>query len=244
MRVLWFAGMLPLRDDNPTRTFPIVTLAFITLNIAFFFYEISLPPALLQDLVFRRGLVPGLVTSLPGPGLQGLGSGLLSFVSSMFLHGDFLHLGGNMLYLWIFGNNIEDRLGHGRFILFYGLCGLAASMTQIASLPESMVPMIGASGAIAGVLGAYLLLFPKARVLTVIPIFIFLHFVRLPAYVVLGLWFVFQVVHSLMADPGRGGVAWFAHVGGFVMGMLLLYVFLPRRRPPARRSAMEARVLR
>ena len=223
-------SMLPLRDENPTRTFPGFTVLLIALNLAVFFYEASLPGPLRQEMVMRRGLVPGVITNLPSLGSEAFGSGLLSVLTSMFLHGDVLHLGGNMLYLWIFGNNIEDRLGHMRFVAFYLACGLAAAATQVAALPGSLVPMVGASGAIAGVLGAYLLIFPKARILTVVPFFIFLHFVRIPAYLVLGLWFIFQILHSLMADASGGGVAWFAHIGGFVAGMLFLVIFLPRRR--------------
>jgi len=226
--------MLPLRDDNPTRTFPAVTIALIAINVILFIYQASLPAGLRDELVMTRGLVPGAVTALPRLGPGAIGTVALSFLTSMFLHGSLLHLGGNMLYLWIFGNNIEDRMGHVRFPIFYLLCGLAAGLTQVAMLPGSPVPMVGASGAIAGVLGAYIILFPNARILTVVPIFIFLHFVKLRAFVVLGIWFLFQILYSMMSDPAQGGVAWFAHIGGFLAGMALLFLFLPRRRrrPP------------
>jgi membrane associated rhomboid family serine protease len=219
--------MLPIRDDNPTRVIPWLTIALIVANVALFLYQVSLPAPVRQELVFRRGLVPALVTHLPQIGPSAVVPGLVSFVSSMFLHGDLVHLAGNMLFLWVFGNNVEESLGRTRFLVFYLACGLAAAFTQIAASPDSTVPMVGASGAIAGILGAYLLLFPRARVLTVIPVFIFPYFVRLPAFVVLGLWFLFQVLYSLFSDPGRGGVAWYAHVGGFVAGMILLQILLP-----------------
>jgi membrane associated rhomboid family serine protease len=226
--------MLPLRDENPTRRFPVVTIALIAVNVAGFFYQVSLPEQLRADLVARRGLVPAFVTLIPRLGPEAVLPAASSFLTSMFLHGDLLHLLGNMLFLWIFGDNVEDRLGRMRFLVFYLLCGLAAAATQIAALPDSRVPMIGASGAISGVLGAYMLLFPAARVLTLIPIFVFLQFVRLPAILLLGLWFLYQILHSLMAAPGGGGVAWFAHIGGFVTGLLLIALFLPRRRTPPR----------
>lgn len=228
------AVMLPLRDENPTRRFPIVTVALIALNVASFIYQKSLPEALEADLVMRHGLVPAFVTLLPQAGAGAAIPTASTFVTSMFLHGGLLHLLGNMLFLWVFGDNVEDRLGRGRFVLFYLTCGLAAAATQIVALPGSRVPMIGASGAISGVLGAYMLLFPSARVLTVIPIFIFLQFVKLPAIVLLGIWFLYQILNSLWSAPGEGGVAWFAHIGGFAAGLILITLFLPRRRHPPR----------
>ena len=227
--MLSFAAMIPIRDENPTRRFAVVTVALIAANAAAFLYQASLPAAQMQEMVLRRGLVPGLVTRLPDLGGAALAPGILSFFTSMFLHGDLLHLAGNMLFLWIFGNNVEDVLGRFRFVVFYLLSGLAAALTQVAVLPSSTVPMVGASGAIAGVLGAYFLLFPHARILTLVP-FIFVYIVRLPAFVVLGMWLGFQVFRSMLADPSKGGVAWFAHIGGFVAGMLLLLVFRPRGR--------------
>ncbi|MFH0989766.1 MAG: rhomboid family intramembrane serine protease [bacterium] len=153
----------------------------------------------------------------------------IPFVSSLFLHGGWLHLGGNMLYLWIFGDNVEDKLGHGRFIVFYLLTGFSASVLHIVIDPGSAIPTIGASGAISGVLGAYLLLFPGVRVLTVIPIFIFLQFVELPALVILGFWFVMQFFNGILSlgfeTSGMGGVAWWAHIGGFAAGLILVMPF-------------------
>ena len=181
--------MIPLRDDNPSRTPPIVTVSLIVANILAFFYQLSLGQDGMQQLVMRLGLIPAevtgaaaAVTDVPVP---------LTFLTSMFLHGDLMHLGGNMLYLWIFGNNVEDETGHLLFPVFYFACGLAAAALQVAVKPDSTIPMIGASGAIAGVLGAYLILYPHARVLTLVPIVFILRLMYLPALVVLGLWFLF-----------------------------------------------------
>jgi membrane associated rhomboid family serine protease len=155
-----------------------------------------------------------------------------SVFTSMFLHGGWMHLLGNMWYLWIFGDNIEDRMGHGRYILFYLVCGVAAVFAQVLPEPDARVPMIGASGAISGVLGAYLLLFPHARVLVAVPFGFIIQMIRLPAVWVLGLWFAIQLVSSLLAEQGEGGVAFRAHLGGFIAG-LIIGPFLVRRRRPA-----------
>lgn len=228
--------MFPLRDENPSRRFPLLTLAIIVSCVAVFVYQKSLPPRQEQELALRYGLVPGIVTSLPALPSDAIRSGALSLLTSMFLHGDVLHIAGNMWFLWIFANNVESRLGHFRFAVFYVLSGLAAAAAQIAALPDSTVPMIGASGAIAGVLGAYLVLFPNAKILTLVPFF-FLYIVRLPAFIVLGMWFLFQILHSMMVS-GRpqAGIAWFAHIGGFVAGMLLVLVMTPRRSHPEPRD--------
>jgi membrane associated rhomboid family serine protease len=155
----------------------------------------------------------------------------MTIVTSMFLHGGFLHLGGNMLYLWIFGNNVEDAMGHGRFIVFYLLCGAAAALAQALPNPESTIPMIGASGAISGVLGAYVLLHPHARILVGIPIFFYLHLTYLPASLMLGIWFLMQIISSFNINPEEGGVAWYAHIGGFVAGLVLIPFFKRREVP-------------
>jgi membrane associated rhomboid family serine protease len=225
--------MIPLKDDIPTRSFPLVTIGLILINVVVFVYQASLPPHRELALALRYGLVPSVVTRLPELGPRAVVPPLLSFITSMFLHGSVLHLGGNMLFLWIFGNNVEDSLGRARYALFYLLCGLAAAVTQVAAGPGSSLPMVGASGAIAGVLGAYLLLFPNARILTLVPFF-FVYLVRLPAFVVLGMWFLFQVLYSALSPGTPGGVAWYAHIGGFLTGMVLLGLFLPSRRrgPP------------
>ena len=222
--------MIPLHDDNPSRRPPIVTILLLLTNVAFFLYELSLPRRSLDTFIHTMGVIPAEFTSdlrldphIPLP---------LTLLTSMFLHGGAVHLAGNMLYLWIFGNNVEDATGHVRFLIFYVACGVGAAATQIGSAPGSTIPMIGASGAIAGVLGAYMLLYPRARVLTLVPILFILRLMYLPAIVVLGLWFVYQILLSGMSDPDRGGVAFFAHIGGFVAGMILIW---PLRRRGGRR---------
>jgi membrane associated rhomboid family serine protease len=206
--------MIPLRDVIPTRTTPVVTVGLIALNIAFFLYEQTLGPRGLDSFVRTWGLVPAdFVWD--------------RVVTSMFLHGGWGHIAGNMLYLWIFGDNVEDRLGHVRFVIFYVLCGTAAALAQTFINSDSSVPMIGASGAISGVLGAYLVLFPHSRVLTLIPIIFFIQIVEVPAIVLLGLWFLMQLfsgVGSLGAQADVGGIAFWAHVAGFVAGLLLVNV--------------------
>ena len=233
--------MLPLKDDNPSGATPFVTVGLIMVNVLVFLYELSLQASESPDaaraavgFVSEFGLVPcrlaGLCRSAPD-----LPSPILTIFSSMFIHalglGGILHVGGNMLYLWIFGNNVEDTLGHGRFLVFYLASGAAAALAQTAVGPGSPVPMIGASGAVSGVLGAYLLLFPRANVLTVIIFGFFIRVVRIPAMVVLGFWFIVQVLNGLGSFGASGGVAFFAHIGGFVAGMGLLFVLRPRPGP-------------
>jgi membrane associated rhomboid family serine protease len=180
--------------------------------------------------VYAFGLIPAvLFGSEQLPAEVAVVAPPLTVFTSMFLHGGWMHLIGNMLYLWIFGNNIEDCMGHGRFVLFYLLCGIAAAMAQALPDPGSVVPMIGASGAISGVLGAYLMLYPRAHVLVAIPLGFFLYTARLPALAVLGFWFVFQVLNSLLTAQQGGGVAWGAHIGGFVAGMVLIPFFSKHR---------------
>ena len=224
--------MIPLRDDNPTRTTPFVTVALLLANIVVFIYEVLLPPEAGQALIYQMGLIPAEITT--GASFHPEFPLPLTVFTSMFLHGGWFHLGSNMLFLWIFGNNIEDASGHFRFLVFYLLCGIAAAGTQVIATPASEIPMVGASGAIAGVLGAYMLLYPHARVLTLVPIFIFIRIMYLPAVVVLGLWFVLQILLSSSSRSGAGGVAFFAHIGGFVAGMILIWFFRrPRRSRPA-----------
>jgi membrane associated rhomboid family serine protease len=219
--------MIPIRDENPTQRPAIVTVAIIVANCAVFLFQITRPADVQQWIVFHFGAIPLLLVRdallLPlWPSHWG------TIFSSMFLHGGFLHIGGNMLYLWIFGNNVEDYLGHVKYLLFYLLCGAAAALTHTLAESSSTVPMIGASGAISGILGAYLLLYPRARVVTMIWFFFFLRFVRVPAYVVLGLWFLMQLPGAL---GGSGGIAWFAHIGGFIFGLLTVRLLGGRRRP-------------
>jgi membrane associated rhomboid family serine protease len=224
--------MIPLRDSNPTRRFPIVTVSFIAANALVFFYELSLSGPALGRLFQSAGMIPAQVTHSFGPAVAG------DLITSMFLHGGWMHLLSNMLYLWIFGNNVEDRLGPIRFTVFYLVCGILAGLAQVLSNPNSRIPTLGASGAIAGVLGAYLVLFPQARVLSMVFVFYFVRFVEIPAIIVLGFWFILQFFNGLavLSVPGMGGVAYFAHIGGFVAGAALIYLFAADRRPgPPRR---------
>jgi membrane associated rhomboid family serine protease len=217
--------MIPIRDDVATRRFAVVTLVLIVLNVLAFVYELMLPsPEHVKAFFADFALIPADVVHAPSANTYG------TVFTSMFLHGGWMHIIGNMLYLWIFGNNVEDSVGHFKFIVFYLLCGIAAAATQVAISPDSTVPMIGASGAVSGVLGAYLLLFPHARVLILVPLWIFLRFFYVPAWLMLILWFALQLVSgwaSLGADQA-GGVAFWAHVGGFVAGLLLIVPFKKR----------------
>lgn len=217
--------MFPIHDDNPTRITPYVSYILLIACVLVFIWQISLGDAQ-QQAVYAFGVIPSVLfatKSLPAE-LQILPAWLTIF-SSMFLHGGWMHLIGNMLYLWVFGNNVEDSMGHGRFIVFYLLCGLFAALTQAVLNPASEIPMIGASGAISGVLGAYLLLHPHARILVVIPIGILIYTPWIAAYWVLGFWFVLQILNSLVSASDTGGVAYGAHLGGFVAGMILIPLF-------------------
>lgn len=221
--------MLPLRDVNPTRTFPLVTIALIAVNVLVFIYELILGPQV-EGFVQSWAIIPYEIThgvDLPPASIQPI---YLTLITAMFLHGGIVHIAGNMLFLWIFGNNIEDAMGSLRFIVFYLLCGLVAAFAQIAVGPNSDIPNIGASGAIAGVLGAYLLLFPRAEVQTLVFLGFFVRLVRLPALLFLGLWFVLQLFSGVagLGMEATGGVAWFAHIGGFIAGIVLINIF--RRR--------------
>jgi membrane associated rhomboid family serine protease len=221
---------LPLKDDNPTNTFPFVTLGLILVNCLIFYHQITLNFSAGERFVFLWGAIPYQITQGEVLHGKGLVPPILTLFSSMFLHGGFLHIIGNMLYLWIFGNNIEDTLGHFRFLVFYLIAGLSAGLVQVFSDPLSTTPMIGASGAVAGILGAYVLLFPGARVVTLMFIFIFIKMIRVPALIILGFWFLIQVLN--ITGGSEGGVAWFAHLGGFMAGLVLVKVFQPQ---PARR---------
>lgn len=226
--------MFPLRDDVPSRRLPLVTWVLLAANVLVFLWQTTLPEEGERQLFYLFGIVPARYL-VPGWAAQvGFPSqGLWPFVTSMFLHGGLLHVVSNMWSLWIFGDNVEDRMGRFRFLVFYFACGLAAGFVHWFSDPASTIPTVGASGAIAGVLGAYLRWYPGAKVLTLIPIFIYPLFVDLPAVVFLGLWFVSQLFSgaaSLGAETAAGGVAWWAHVGGFVAG-LLFAGFFARRGP-------------
>ncbi|WP_447970043.1 rhomboid family intramembrane serine protease [Nitrospira sp. M1] len=219
--------MIPLKDDNPTTITPYLTVSFIVACVLVFLYQVSLPVQFSEVFVYQYGAIPAVVfghTQLPIDLVSLPPYGTL--FSSMFLHGGWMHLIGNMLYLWIFGDNIEDVMGHGKFIVFYLACGVFAALSHAMVDPESVVPMVGASGAISGILGAYLLLFPRAHVLVLVPLGFFTQMMHVPAALVLGLWFVLQLVSGGMSIGHEGGgVAFFAHVGGFVAGMVLIGVF-------------------
>ncbi len=216
--------MIPLHDDNPTEITPFVTIAFIAGCILVFLNQVSLSNQMGELFVYKYGAIPAVVfgyAELPAEFVAL--PAYWTLVSSMFLHGGWMHLIGNMLYLWIFGNNIEDVMGHVKFIVFYMACGILAALSHALIDTNSTVPMVGASGAISGVLGAYLLLFPRAQVLVLIPLGFFTRMMYIPAWIVLGLWFVLQVLSGGMS-LGRegGGVAFFAHIGGFVAGIGLI----------------------
>jgi len=213
--------MIPLRDVIPSRTTPYITVTIIVLNAIAWLFELALPRDVLPAFLQVYGVVPADFHAS-------------TLVSSMFLHGSWMHVIGNMWYLWIFGDNVEDRVGHGRFIIFYLLCGAAAAFGQILIDPTSTLPTIGASGAIAGVMGAYFVLYPQSRVLTLIPLIIFWEIVELPAIFLLGFWFLMQLFSAgaiaVTASTGGGGVAFAAHVAGFVCGVAGVFVF--RKRQP------------
>jgi membrane associated rhomboid family serine protease len=220
--------MIPIHDDQPSATAPRITVGIIVACVLVFLWQLSGS----EDAFYTYGLIPAVLfgeADLP-PDLAVIAPWMTIF-TSMFMHGGFLHLLGNMLYLWIFGNNVEDSMGHARFFVFYVVCGVAAAMAQAFQDPSSDVPMIGASGAIGGVLGAYILLHPSARVLVVIPLGFILHPMRIPAWIVLGLWFVVQLFAGGMAPTESGGVAYWAHIGGFLAGMVLVFVFKRRGVP-------------
>ncbi|HSU87341.1 MAG TPA: rhomboid family intramembrane serine protease [Terriglobia bacterium] len=225
--------MIPFRDNIPSRSFPLITILIIVTNVLVFFYELSLGRGL-ERLIMHYGVVPANVLAWPQSNLP-LAAVALPFFTSMFLHGGWLHLIGNMWYLWIFGDNIEDRLGHFSYLIFYLLCGLGAGIVHTILNAGTEIPSVGASGAIAGVLGAYVVSYPFARVLTLIPIFVFLQVIEIPALLVLGFWFVMQFLSGTaslaVAGGNAGGVAWWAHVGGFVIGMILVGLFPRKDRP-------------
>ncbi|GAB4352134.1 MAG: rhomboid family intramembrane serine protease [Candidatus Abyssubacteria bacterium] len=223
--------MIPIRDRNPTDLFPVVTIAIIIANIAVFVYQLSYlaqGPKAFEHFVMSFAVIPSAFFNNPASPSQ-----YASIFTSMFLHGGLLHIAGNMLFLWIFGNNVEDYFGHFKFALFYLLCGVAGALGHIFAHPESTVPTIGASGAISGVLGAYFILFPKARVVALVPVFLFFYFLEVPAFVFLGIYILFQFLYgipSLSAAPEAAqGVAWFAHIGGFFAGLILIFIFGKRR---------------
>ncbi len=224
--------MIPIRDTIPSRRTAWVTRALLVINIAAFAWELKQGSAL-EAMLYRFGVVPSHWHVSSVSDLLDWPQLFLALVTSQFLHGGFLHLGSNMLYLWIFADNVEDQLGHARFLLLYVGSGVVAAVTQLLIIPGSSVPMIGASGAIAGVLGAYLLLFPSAKVITLVPLGFVLETIEVPAFVFLGLWFLLQWAGGLMAIgqvADTGGIALWAHIGGFIAGMVGLVAIRPIRR--------------
>jgi membrane associated rhomboid family serine protease len=234
--------LVPLRDENPISSNPRVTVGLIITNLVIFILQLSLSQPQLEAFWNIFAIVPiDLTASFKGvlrfPGLE-----WMTLVTSQFLHGGFLHIGGNMLYLWVFGNNIEDQLGHSRFLVFYLGCGALAGLTQWAFDPMSPVPTIGASGAIAGIMGAYVLRFPRAYIVTLLPLIFFFTTIRIPAIYFLGFWFLQQAIYGLASlgnkvNLGSSGVAYWAHAGGFVFGIILgpLLGLMHSKRPPGRR---------
>ncbi len=216
--------MIPLHDDNPTERPPVVTVTFLLACVLVFLYQVSLPDQPGQTFVFQFGAIPAVLfgqAELPAAAVAV--PAYATIFTSMFLHGSWMHLIGNMLYLWVFGNNIEDVMGHVRYVIFYFVCGIVAVFSHAVTEPSSTIPMVGASGAISGVLGAYLLLFPRAHVLVLMP---GLGTTRIAAGIVLGMWFVLQLLSGGMSlGTTGGGVAFFAHIGGFLAGMALIGLF-------------------
>lgn len=227
--------LLPLQAESPTSSRPVVTYALLAANVAVFLFQAVLSPLGEQIFIFKTAAVPFELThfvdrdTIPIPGTSVLYPDALvpfplTLFTAMFVHGGFMHLGGNMLYLWIFGNSVESAMGSARYLLFYILAGLCATLVHVMSEPDSAIPMIGASGAIAGVLGAYFILYPRAYIKTFVLLFIFIQIIHVPAVIILGIWFLRQIL-----GIGSDGVAWYAHIGGFLIGMFLVRRFLKSR---------------
>ncbi len=222
--------MFPIHDTIPSSSKPVVTVGLIVVNALVFLYQLLLPEAAMEQFIRHFAFYPAVFLEAP----------LLSWerwqpvFTSMFLHGGFMHILGNMWYLWLFGDNVEDAMGHGKFLLFYLLCGVAAAVAHAVTNPGSMIPTVGASGAISGVMGAYMLFFPHSRIITIVPIFFITALsVAIPAYLFLGFWALLQIYNGmLLSAENMGGVAWWAHAGGFVAGMLVGPLFRRRRSPP------------
>jgi len=219
--------MIPLRDTVRSNSTPVVTALIILVNVLVFIYMLTLDPYTQNHFIAQYALTPSRLH-------------LSAIFTSMFLHGGWMHLIGNMWFLWVYGDNVEDVLGHGKYLAFYLLCGVAAALTQYAVSPDSPVPTLGASGAIAGVMGAYLIKFPHSRILTLIPIFFFFTTIEIPAVLILLYWFALQFFSGIgsvgYSQVSQGGVAWFAHIGGFISGMLLIMTMGTRERYSRRRD--------
>ena len=228
--------MMPISDDNRgRRRTPIVTFVLIALNVLVWLYQVILPEQDLRQFIYDFGVVPADIMD---------GEGLFTLISTMFLHGGWMHIIGNMLFLWVFGDNVEDIMGHGRYLAFYLLAGIAASGAQVLSNPESTVPMIGASGAVSGLLAAYLISFPRGKIVTLVVLGILITTIMLPAWMMIGYWIVLQVIQGALSlgidvEGSGGGVAWFAHIGGFAAGALLVFLFRDKERVEYQRAARE-----
>ncbi len=221
--------MIPLRDINPRYSTPFVTIVLIAANVLVFLYQLSLGPQRGESFLFTYGMIPARFTlALEYAAIPAI---VIPFFSSMFLHGGIMHLVGNMWFLWVFGDNVEDRMGHFRYLVFYLICGVGAGLAHALLNLNSAIPAVGASGAISGVLGAYMVMFPGTRVVTLVPLIVFFFTVQIPAVVMLGYWFVIQFFSGIAAagQPG-GGTAWWAHIGGFAIGFVWVLLFQPRRR--------------
>jgi len=229
--------MIPLWDDIPRSRWPIITVLLIVANCVVFLQELAAPPAVREQMIATFSLIPARSTAFVTGAPVGFSGGILPLFTSMFLHGGWMHLIGNMWFLWLFGDNVEDRVGHLRYLLLYLAGGLAGALTHWMFNLSSLVPTVGASGAIAAVMGAYLITFPGARIRTVVPLFIFLTWFDLPAFIILIYWLALQLLSGVasvaVADPMQGGVAFLAHVGGFVAGIPLMLLLRPRRRSSA-----------
>ncbi len=228
--------MIPLKDDIPSRTFPFITIMLIIINSLIFLFEISLSQGELMELFEYFGVIPARFLALISVQKFLDPSQFYTLFTSMFLHGGWFHIIGNMWYLWIFGDNVEDRMGHFRYLIFYILCGIGAGLTHIYLNPTSTVPTIGASGAISGVMGAYFILYPRARVLTLVPVFIFVEILVIPAFFYLGFWVFMQFIEGtllFLVPSNAGGVAVWAHFGGFILGAIFVFFFRkPKHRVP------------
>ncbi len=230
--------MFPLQDSTPRRQTPLVTATLIIANCVVFAFELSVPTEALERIIYLFGTVPArFAEPVPGRNILITAGSYWPFLTSMFLHGGWMHIISNMWILWIFGDNVEDRMGHLRFLIFYLICGIASAAFHVVTNINSTVPAIGASGAIAGVLGAYFLLFPLARIIVVLPILFWPLFFELPAFVYLGIWFFMQFFSgtlSLVVPQSASGIAWWAHIGGFLTGIALYRLFVIRRKPKRR----------
>ncbi len=224
--------MIPLKDINPSRTTPVVTILIIVACFSVFLYEVILPPELREVFISMFAVIPYEIThgvDVPPPDpLTPYGN----LVSYQYLHGGWMHILGNMLFLWVFGDNVEDRLGKLKYFIFYTLCGIVAALIQALVYPNSLIPLIGASGAISGVLGAYAVLFPRAQIITLIFIFFLVDVVAVPALVWIAAWFMMQFISAMVSAThlSMGGVAWFAHIGGFITGVILSKLFVSRKK--------------